>query len=867
MTALSDALQKPNNQKVVLAEITAGKFQPVWEEAWSPYQHSDLAFSVWAEDIEQEDGSEVISVRDGISGLLLTNRAEVSKATLVKADSTINGRKSVKMSATNYFQSIQPVVSSAYYSETAFTWVFLFKKPVAKTTIWPARADLDAYMRMTDSDISDIAIQHGEYVELDPGSIDDGAWHIWRAVRDGDDFSLYIDGVLADSETVTSAASLDVSVSRFMLAFFGNYGLGDSGDCYFAGSFLFKTAIDATGFESGLNSFYALGDSGPSAEKLWTTPEINSVSAVKINGTALTLATSVSNCLATASSWYWDSKRVYINSTSDPSDWDNTTILFILFRFSTESKDLNGVYYDGRLKGIPALTAMVEEDFEGVAHLGGGSVVLANGDRLFDALKGYRWDAGTTSIFLGVDTRFSDMAYADYQLLGKWNNDSWKVSNDFELNVLEFRERLDKEIPFAVYGRSEFANLHESHAGKSKQIVYGHVYGASAVCIDIYTKTFQVAGHAISSIERARVEKDDVIRQITITSIDLTNARFVYSDWDGQAEVTVDLFGKVDDNGDLIDNAADMVEDILLTCGITDVNAASFLAAHDILDRGYYQTGKKRISSFAPFVYVGEPDSALDIISVISSTVGAYMYVNASGEYCFKVFEPDRVEGLETFKEDEIASLEVEVETEDLLSYLHVKYAERKDEGWSVDYTIEKTRNQHFRNESSRVKEERDVQVSDLENAALYANKAMIYSGNVNLLYKIEFVCPRAVLLTQAQQFHLQFEIKSDGSYQHDKVLEIYSVSFDPTNMDKVSVIAGNRHGYDDDPGYWVGDSETLPLRFASLAGYGDGSISWRKDWHPLIKAWARQNYGYWTDDNGLADSSDPESYIPSILV
>jgi hypothetical protein len=70
------------------------------------------------------------------------------------------------------------------------------------------------------------------------------------------------------------------------------------------------------------------------------------------------------------------------------------------------------------------------------------------------------------------------------------------------------------------------------------------------------------------------------------------------------------------------------------------------------------------------------------------------------------------------------------------------------------------------------------------------------------------------------------------------------------------------------DPGFWVDDAPVLPSRFSGLAGYGTGDAgNWNKDWDPEIKAWARQNMGFWCDENGYADPTDPDSRLPSTWV
>jgi hypothetical protein len=56
-----------------------------------------------------------------------------------------------------------------------------------------------------------------------------------------------------------------------------------------------------------------------------------------------------------------------------------------------------------------------------------------------------------------------------------------------------------------------------------------------------------------------------------------------------------------------------------------------------------------------------------------------------------------------------------------------------------------------------------------------------------------------------------------------------------------------------------------LPL-FPALLGGGSAEI-WDKNWTAAQKAYARQNFGYWCDENGFADPTDPESYLASTWI
>jgi hypothetical protein len=58
------------------------------------------------------------------------------------------------------------------------------------------------------------------------------------------------------------------------------------------------------------------------------------------------------------------------------------------------------------------------------------------------------------------------------------------------------------------------------------------------------------------------------------------------------------------------------------------------------------------------------------------------------------------------------------------------------------------------------------------------------------------------------------------------------------------------------DSGLWGAASITFP----SLLG-GATITAWDDTWTDAQKAWARQNVGFWTNDNGFADATDPASF------
>jgi hypothetical protein len=124
---------------------------------------------------------------------------------------------------------------------------------------------------------------------------------------------------------------------------------------------------------------------------------------------------------------------------------------------------------------------------------------------------------------------------------------------------------------------------------------------------------------------------------------------------------------------------------------------------------------------------------------------------------------------------------------------------------------------------------------------------------------------PRALLLNPADQIHVQYKPSADGlTFAFDGVLDIIEIAYKISPEDGkvfVSVICSDLHGWKDNPGWWTTAATTLPTFLQNMAGYGSGAIKWNKNWARQIKDYARQAYGYWTQ-NGDADSFIPSSWI-----
>lgn len=134
-----------------------------------------------------------------------------------------------------------------------------------------------------------------------------------------------------------------------------------------------------------------------------TTP--HRVSDVRENGASLTSRASVALVEANAGSYYWDQTagKVHVHPTGSVSPYAKTIQALVSFRFSTRSRVVNGLYYDGRIKSLPSLSMRIEAVFGDPGQIGGGTLVLHNEDGFFDDLGDLEWDAGQVDLKVGAD--------------------------------------------------------------------------------------------------------------------------------------------------------------------------------------------------------------------------------------------------------------------------------------------------------------------------------------------------------------------------------------------------------------------------------------------------------------------------------
>ena len=358
------------------------------------------------------------------------------------------------------------------------------------------------------------------------------------------------------------------------------------------------------------------------------------VEGVSENGTAYTEKTSIADVEATASSYYFDSQagKVYIH-TSDGTNPSNFTITisFVLYFTNKQSENnllysSTGYLYEPYLNNfsIPYISQEIKLLSSNIFRPDYGSLKIAKSSEWYN--DEYVFINKKIELFLGEDKFSLD----DFEKIFVGFIDEYAVAEDIiTFSIRDVRLIMYKQMPPNKYWSSNYPNLDERFEGAPIPIVYGQIDKAVPVCIDTTINKFKLADHEIMSIDAVYINGEET----TDYTADLTNGEFTITatiDYEID-KIEVDFKGKKDNSDNLINNASDILVDLLKTyLGLTD----------DDLDLDSFATAKAgRTQELA--LHIGIEESLFEIIRRIEQSVLGYLIVNTIGTVGFYIYSAE----------------------------------------------------------------------------------------------------------------------------------------------------------------------------------------------------------------------------------
>lgn len=569
--------------------------------------------------------------------------------------------------------------------------------------------------------------------------------------------------------------------------------------------------------------------------------------------------------------FFWDESaaRLWINPSSSGLAaghvWDQAIALYS-YHFGSEGKTTDNpdtyssapdeVQWDPRIIGTPGFRLSIPEEFGGIGQVGGGNLILNNGDGFFDNLTNVDWDSAWVDIYLGVDVGNITMSWDDYEKVCRFEVESWETNREtFTLRLKESSAAKDVSIPNETWNTDEFPDLHPDFVGDFKPIAYGEVEGATAVCVNNKTLEFRVAGHAIYAF---RLFYDDG-ELIEVTSIDTNNASFIYSGWDGESEVTVDFIGKAGSDGFPISNSSDVVKDLLTTyleaddsSSTEDLDLDSFSDARDYWVLGARRRPTREVHKYSANLYITNKGKLSKYVEDILADAWANIYRNRSGAWKLAYWKPVVSEGLERYTDGDVISMTRTVHNKASTSKVVVRYRESNRVKQVVELENEEWANR--RGVSIHTIEEINTLLWERREADVRASRASYMLGKSTELWEVE--CgPRGLMLEPGDYI----KIDSDD-YGVDGVFEILEVDADYLGA-VMNLVVSPMRGLQRRPLFLMETSATFPARLG-----GGSAANWSHIWSEDQKLWAEENGAYMPEGERqmVSDAASSPTYYPS---
>lgn len=507
-------------------------------------------------------------------------------------------------------------------------------------------------------------------------------------------------------------------------------------------------------------------------------------------------------------------RRLHVKPPTGKTVLQDTYRAELTFSFARLATNIRDKYWEPRVLSVPNLSLRIEPRFGGVGQIGGGKISLANADGFFDELDTdeYQWDAGRAVLEFGIDLTDSALSEADYQRIGTWRiEDVKRTDTEFTLNVKELKTKLENKIPHTLYTRESYPALPNDWVGKPIPFAWGKHFSIKPAPIDPSLRKFKVAAHRIRSFDEVRVKQsNDSWKAVNFASVDTRLAEFTLSagDWNGDQEVAVDFSGRTLSNGHLMENAADVMADLLDYVGETDLDWDSFVTSGYALHVGYNKYDEE-VTVFAPSIYLSEQKTALEVASEINRIASSFLFVDFSGKWRYGVFSPVQAKDLDPmagglirkFTEKDIieGSWSKTVDSKDVFSKVNVHFGKRHQEEWDEAVFREQRRTQTLHNLPSLFTKEIEIGLAKRDDAQYWGDRQLVTEALplTKFGWKVPWI---GFFLLPGDKVHVDHDRHNVNS-----VLELLSVNYDLVNG-QVTFEAGNQRGWGDTFGFWVPD-------------------------------------------------------------
>ena len=504
-----------------------------------------------------------------------------------------------------------------------------------------------------------------------------------------------------------------------------------------------------------LNNFYPWIDSAFLTGD-WEVENAAKVSSVKTEEGFYVNAGSDTNCVATEGTFFFGHGTVggysvsglWIHRYDGNNPLEYPCSYGVTYGFRRGGKpSYNDVSYDERLLSVPNITREKSSYYTGKSVNAGGTFTLANGDGLFD-----RFAIDTTGMGNPCRAKVGLNWYNYESFETFFTGYIRKFSPGLEKAKFGCKQKEDKlniPIPQKRYELSSYPYLNASNDGKVIPLVYGSVRDFPVTCLNEtqsgdHTWIFQIADtsfHDLHSISSVYVYDGDIRTSRAIASSDLAagTVSLAAAHYEPGQVVTVDCEGFEDDGGTLIENALDIIKDLIICYGRAQDSAIYF-------NNSYWDDASALDAGF-PIDKETNVQAAIEEITKQASL--AHFQIDDDDRYSCVIFDDTAPVDLVIDAADIISVGDPEFSTEEQLAELVVKYNKMiKQNKPEVLTNTDYKENANWENEVF-ASDEKETLISNAADAAAFGDQFMARYGvqsftipvTVNLFCVTQRIC------------------------------------------------------------------------------------------------------------------------------
>lgn len=461
----------------------------------------------------------------------------------------------------------------------------------------------------------------------------------------------------------------------------------------------------------------------------------------------------------------------------------------------------------------------------------------------------------------GVGGFTPTLQQGDESTRGVWDIDGFTYDDvKGQWRLTEKRSAVKAEIPAELFALDDFPNADPDIIGEPIPIAFGDVKGLTAFLVDSAAFKFKVCNHLVKAFTKFY---DSNGTSFAPNSVDVSDGTFIFTSWDGDTQLFCDVLT-------VTSNPVDVVKELLTS---TTRGAGLPLTELDTSTNGGFGSAGARlkyvvgtdtrsgdeVNSFEIGLYIKDQRPVTEIIDEVKAAAIGFVYVDSGGLWQYKAWEAAVSEGTLEVTETQIkmGTFRPSVKTNDSITKAVATY--------NINHGIERSNTVTYLDDELRQKrgltihtvEEKELPISNKSGAELWTQYKVNIQGKPRRAYAFTST-NEGKELEPGDTIRLNY-----APLEIDQVVTLNETTQVPGKIE-VGIKANDVFGFQDLPGFWTLDAPVFPDRLG-----GDTIPSWNDTtiWTDAQKLWARENLGFWTDDNGYADVAvDPEqSYLASI--